>query len=89
MPSYVIGYDVQKPSTLQKVHRLLCTVGLRIGYSVFYVQLSDKQYWQYVNAITSLLDPKTDDLRCYRITPRLFRYQTGRTPLPTGVRWLF
>jgi len=62
---WICSYDICHPKRLNKIHKLLCMLGIAINYSVFYLDLTQKQFQQLVTQLKKIIHPD-DDIRLYR-----------------------
>ncbi|WP_104492017.1 CRISPR-associated endonuclease Cas2 [Acinetobacter indicus] len=83
---WICSYDICHPKRLNKVHRVLCAVGITINYSVFYLTLRAEQFKKLVKQIEKLIHPE-DDVRFYR-TVALHRAVVIGTLSPFGIQLL-
>ena len=64
---YLVAYDISNPSRLGKVHRMLKKTGLSMQNSLFLVHRTDKRMKRLVDKLSTVINPKEDDLRAYPI----------------------
>ncbi len=82
---YIICYDITDKKRLQKVHRLLQDEAMAIEYSVFLLTATPSVKQKIINALKKLIDPKSDDLRCYPLPQNSTQIRLGKSPLPEGI----
>jgi CRISPR-associated endonuclease Cas2 len=82
---FLIAYDITDPRRLQRLHRMLTQHALPIEYSVFYASDDPRSIKTLLSQAASLIDPRTDDLRCYPLPQRGLRARLGRATLPSGI----
>lgn len=87
MPDYLIAYDITDPKRLARMHRYLRKIAVPIQYSVFYLIADERHLDALLADAASLIDPKSDDLRCYPLPARGLRFRIGRATLPAGIQW--
>lgn len=87
MAEYLIAYDITNPKRLARVHRALSKVAMPIEYSVFYAVLDPRQIVRHLAEISALIDPSSDDLRCYPLPAHGLKTRLGRATLPTGIHY--
>jgi CRISPR-associated protein Cas2 len=84
---FVIGYDIRQPGRLQRVCRALLKYAIRIEYSVFILEGSDKEAMRCMDELSRLIEPAEDDLRCYPLPLRGLQFRLGKATLPEGIVW--
>jgi CRISPR-associated protein Cas2 len=83
---FVVAYDITNPRRLQRLHRFLKQRLMPIEYSVFYAGGEDpRSMLKIMNEAAQLIDPRTDDLRCYPLPQRGLRLRLGQATLPAGI----
>lgn len=85
--NWLIGYDITDPKRLGRVHRAMVSRATPIEYSIFLFIGSDKGLAECLAAVNALIDPKTDDVRCYPLPSRGLQERIGRATLPEGIQW--
>lgn len=65
MNNYIVAYDITCPRRLTRLHRHLVKIATPIEYSVFYLCIDARQLDSLLAEMVALIDPRTDDLRCY------------------------
>ena len=85
MPDYVICYDISDPRRLARLHRHLRRRALAIQYSVFLMRCDARRIDDELAEAATLIDPRADDLRCYRLPERGFAARLGAAVLPEGI----
>ena len=63
----IICYDVYKTKRRNKLAALLEGYGLRANYSVFELDVSEREYILIKDRIVRIIEPKTDKVLFYRI----------------------
>ena len=63
------------------------SIATAIEYSVFLFIGSERGVAECLAAVDTLIDPKTDDVRCYRLPSRGLQERIGRATLPEGIQW--
>ena len=81
----LIAYDIANPRRLVRLHRALKRFGIPIQYSVFHAHLSEAGICEVADIITSIIDPKADDVRLYRLPRDGWACNLGRSVLPLGI----
>ena len=87
MNEYLIMYDICSPRRLQRMHRRLKRVAVPIQYSLFFLRLDPRQLEPLLTELVALINPRTDDLRCYPLPKRGMRLRLGKPVLPEGIVW--
>jgi CRISPR-associated protein Cas2 len=64
---YVVSYDVADDARRDHVHAMLENYGTRVQYSVFECHLEPGQLAELRQRLASLIHPKEDNLRYYRL----------------------
>lgn len=86
MPSdFLIAYDITEPRRLQRIHRHLSQEAMPIEYSVFFATEDVRHMLGILNRTAEMIDPKSDDLRCYPLPQRGLRLRLGKATLPAGI----
>ncbi len=87
MPSWLIGYDITSPKRLQRIYRVMLRHATPLEYSVFLFTGTERGKQRCLDELIALIDPKTDDLRCYPLPERGLQERIGRATLPEGIHW--
>lgn len=82
-----MGYDITCPRRLQRVHRAMVNVATPVEYSIFLFIGSQRELDACLADVAELLDPRTDDVRCYPLPVRGLQERLGRATLPEGIQW--
>lgn len=85
--NWLIGYDITNPKRLGRVHRAMVNRATPIEYSIFLYIGSEKGLAECLATVNGLIDPKTDDVRCYPLPSRGLQERIGRATLPEGIQW--
>jgi len=85
--AWVIGYDITDPRRLGRVHRAMVNRATPIEYSIFLFIGNERQVAECLAAVDTLIDGKTDDVRCYPLPSRGLQERIGRATLPEGIQW--
>ena len=86
-PTWLIGYDITDPRRLGRVHRAMIRRATPIEYSIFLFIGSESALAECLATAGQLIDPKTDDLRCYALPSRGYQERIGKATLPSGIHW--
>lgn len=84
---WLVTYDISKPRNWSRVFKLLKKEGVPIQYSVFLVTSSDVKIAALVMQLAKLIDPKTDDVRIYKIPENAWSLTMGTAIIPDYL-WL-
>lgn len=84
---WLVTYDITDRRKLARVFRLLKKKGVPIQYSVFFVHASAVQMGILMVQVGKLIDPKTDDVRAYRLPEATWKATLGATIIPDDV-WI-
>ena len=87
MASWIIGYDITDPRRLQRIYRALLKHATPLEYSIFLLTGTDLARKRCMDDIVKLIDPATDDLRCYPLPERGLKERLGKATLPQGIHW--
>lgn len=82
---YLIAYDIADPKRLARVHRVLKKDGLPIQYSVFTVVMKRPRLLRLLERVEEHIEPKEDDVRCYRLPENAESAALGRQYFPNDV----
>jgi len=82
---FLIAYDITDPRRLQRMHRYLSQEAVPIEYSVFFATEDVRRLLGILDHASALIDPASDDLRCYPLPERGLRVRLGKATLPAGV----
>lgn len=82
---FLIAYDITQPRRLQKIYRYLTRVAVPIEYSVFYASEDARRILSILADASAIIDPGSDDLRCYPLPQRGLRARLGKATLPAGI----
>ncbi|QLQ25220.1 MAG: CRISPR-associated endonuclease Cas2 [Dechloromonas sp.] len=85
--AWVIGYDITDPRRLNRVHRAMVNRATPIEYSIFLFIGNERQVAECLATVDTLIDGKTDDVRCYPLPSRGLQERIGRATLPEGIQW--
>jgi CRISPR-associated protein Cas2 len=84
---YLVAYDITHPRRLARLYRALCKVAVPIEYSVFYLTSDPRQVVRILADLASLIDKRSDDLRCYPLPARGLKLHLGRAHFPSGIHY--
>ena len=87
MKKWLIGYDITDSKRLQRAHRILIKYATPIEYSIFLLSGSDRDRQKCLDELTAIIDPSSDDLRCYPLPERGLQLRIGKPTLPAGIYW--
>ena len=85
MGFYVISYDIGNPKRLLRIHRYLKGLALPIQYSVFYFEGSEVELEKCIDKLTTMINPKEDDVRCYPLPKTGLQVCLGKAGLPNDI----
>ena len=78
---YMVAYDIADPRRLKKVHGVLKKKGIAAQKSVFFVNGMEAWVDELLNELTSVMEPKADDLRAYPVIHPSKVWAFGPNPL--------
>ncbi len=87
MRCWLIGYDITSPKRLQRIYRVLLRHATPLEYSVFLLSGTGRDKQRCLDELIALIDPKTDDLRCYPLPKHGLQERIGKATLPDGIHW--
>ncbi len=83
---FLVAYDVSSPRRLNRLYRYLKRRAVYVQYSVCLLEADRREAETVRDEVAGLIDPHEDDVRFYRLDPRLDIVFLGRsTPFPGGV----
>lgn len=85
--NWLIGYDITDPKRLNRVHRAMVNRATPIEYSIFLFIGSATGLAECLATVNGLIDPKSDDVRCYPLPSCGLQERIGRATLPEGIQW--
>ncbi|KLO24724.1 CRISPR-associated endonuclease Cas2 [Marinitoga sp. 1155] len=62
MKSYIISYDIQEDKKRRKISKILANYGRRIQYSVFYLNIPEKELYHILMKINPHINKKNDSI---------------------------
>lgn len=81
---YLLCYDIADPVRLRRVHRAVRTWGLRIQYSVYYLEVGPMALDSILAELARHIRPGMDDVRVYPIPARCRALLLGMHLFPIG-----
>ena len=87
MQWWVIGYDITDPRRLGRIHRALLKQATPIENSIFLFSGTENACRKCLQQIAIMIDPESDDLRCYPLPERGLQERLGKATLPQGILW--
>lgn len=85
--SWLIGYDITEPKRLQRIYRALLNHATPIEHSIFLLTGTERDMQKCMEQITTMIDEKTDDLRCYPLPAKGLQQRLGKATIPKGIYW--
>ncbi|MER2512859.1 MAG: CRISPR-associated endonuclease Cas2 [Nitrosomonas ureae] len=82
---YLVAYDIADPKRLTRIHSALKKQGLPVQYSVFIVVLKRKALLRLLARISTLINKREDDVRCYHLPENNEADALGRQFFPEDV----
>jgi len=80
--TWIVAYDIRDPRRLKKVHARTVADGLRLHYSLYAADLTERERTQLCADIAGLIDPGVDDVRLYRVPEPPRGLWLGPKPMP-------
>ena len=84
---WLATYDISDPRNLVRVFKLLKKEGVPIQYSVFLINTNAVKISVLLGRISKMINPKTDDVRIYRIPEKAWITCIGASIIPEYL-WL-
>ena len=85
--TWLVAYDITDPRRLARVFRYLKKVGVPMQYSLFAVETTAAKMGVLIVDIAKLIDPKTDDVRAYRLPKSGWHCSLGASMLSSDL-WI-
>ena len=79
---WLVTYDIADPRRLARVFKCLKQVGIPVQYSIFSVDASNEKMGTLMSQLATLIDPRVDDVRAYRLPEKGWRASLGDAMLP-------
>ncbi|GAB6044536.1 hypothetical protein JCM11957_01340 [Caminibacter profundus] len=67
MSEFLVSYDIKNQKRVAKFGRFLSKFGVRIEYSVFYVQMNKDEMSELAIKMVEYIEVEEDDVRIYEI----------------------
>ena len=84
---FIIGYDISDPKRLNKIYKAMCKFATPLQYSIFLLNGSTKQCEECLQTMSSMINPKEDDFRCYELPQYGLKNRIGPASLPICIVW--
>lgn len=85
MSTFIIAYDIADKKTLVRVHKVLSSFAVALEKSVFFCCTDRARAIYRLAGVASLINPKTDDLRCYELPATANSLRLGAPTLPEDI----
>lgn len=93
---WLLTYDIGDPRRLMRVHRHVARQGIHVQYSLFLLRGSTARLDGLLDELAAFIDPRSDQVRVYRLPARPQAVVLGEPILPqdlvplngTGWEWL-
>lgn len=85
MSLYLIAYDIADPRRLSKVARFMGKYAVRVQYSVFAAELSERGLAYLLAGLEAIIDPRRDDVRAYSLPRNAEVTMLGRQIFPEDI----
>jgi CRISPR-associated protein Cas2 len=82
---WLIAYDISDIKRWRRVYHRVRADAWSLQYSLFHAEMKDGEARTIVADLARMIDPKTDDVRAYRLLSQLQPRLGGRTISPEGV----
>ncbi len=82
---WLICYDIRNARRLLRIHRYLKQRGMHLQYSMFGLELDDREIRQVLDDLEMLMDTRVDDIRAYHVPAHCRVWKMGRQALPDGI----
>lgn len=82
---WLVCYDISNRKNWARVFKLLKKHGVPLQYSVFMLSTHAANIGSLAAQITSMINPKTDDIRIYRLAENAWTYSAGSAIIPADI----
>lgn len=82
---WVACYDIAERKRLARLFKLLKSEGVPLQYSVFLLHASEHELAQLEERIRSIIHPRDDDVRIYKVPSRSDIWTMGKSLVPDGM----
>lgn len=82
---WLVCYDISNRKNWAQVFKLLKKHGVPLQYSVFMLTTHAATIGSLAAQITSMINPKTDDIRIYRLAENAWTYSAGSAIIPADI----
>lgn len=82
---WLVCYDISDRKNWARVFQLLKKHGVPLQYSVFMLTTHAATIGSLAAQITSMINPKTDDIRIYRLAENAWTYTAGSAIIPADM----
>ena len=82
---WLVCYDISDRKNWARVFKLLKTQGVPLQYSVFMLTAHAAKVGNLAVQLANMIDPKTDDIRIYRLAENAWTYTAGGAIIPADM----
>lgn len=82
---WVACYDIAERKRLTRLFKLLKSEGVPLQYSVFLLHASEHELALLEERVRTIIHPKEDDVRIYKVPSRHDIWTMGKPLVPDGV----
>jgi len=82
---HLICYDITDDKRLRRIARYLTKSAFRVQYSVFVGEFSDSALKKVLADLDKIIDPSTDDVRCYPLPREMEAILLGHQIFPEDI----
>lgn len=82
---WLIAYDIADKRRLSRLHRFIIKHAVPVQYSLYWYKGSSAQIDRLLRDVSSLIDPRYDDVRAYPIPQNTSVDSLGDSGLPAGI----
>lgn len=82
---WLVCYDISDRKNWARVFKLLKKHGVPLQYSVFMVTTHTAAIGSLAAQLATMINPKTDDVRIYRLTENAWTYTAGNAIVPADI----
>lgn len=82
--NHLLAYDIACPKRLRKVHRVMKENGVPLQYSVFMLQMTNRQLNALLDELRRIINEREDDIRVYPLAPNPDIIRIGEEYLSEG-----
>ena len=82
---WLVCYDISHRKDWARVFKLLKKQGIPLQYSVFLITTHTGAMGSLAAQLATMINPKTDDIRIYRLAENAWTYIAGNAIIPSDI----